>query len=123
MAESGIEIKFIPPVGEVPEEQRAKAERQAREAYVLALLRGDIRAGRTAEPLCLNRWQLADLRSTTRSMQDELVKERKTLEKHWAKRQKQLSMVIQNITGMHGDLQGIVGPSLPRIRRLALPAA
>jgi predicted HTH domain antitoxin len=64
MSESGIEIKFIVPVGEVSEEHRAEAERQAREAYVLALLRqGDISAGRAAELLCLDRWQLGDLMS------------------------------------------------------------
>jgi predicted HTH domain antitoxin len=64
MAESSIEIKFVVPVGEVPEGHRAEAERQAREAYVLALLRqGDISSGRAAELLGVNRWQLADLMS------------------------------------------------------------
>ena len=64
MAESGFEIKFVVPVGEVSDEHRAEAERQAREAYVLALLRqGDISTGRAAELLGVDRWQLADVMS------------------------------------------------------------
>lgn len=57
-----------------------------------------------------------------RSMQDDLEKERQTMEKQWAKREKQLQLVIQNISGMYGDMQAIAGQSLPRIRRLELPA-
>src|ERR1700730_15046704 len=65
MAESDIEIKFVVPIDEVPDENRPEAERQAREAYVLALLRqGDISAGKAAELLGIDRWQLADLMSS-----------------------------------------------------------
>jgi hypothetical protein len=56
-----------------------------------------------------------------RSMQDELEKERRATESHWSKREKQLQLVIQNISGMYGDMQGIAGQSLPRIRVLELP--
>jgi predicted HTH domain antitoxin len=52
------------PVGEVSGEHKAQAERYARQAYVLSLLRqGDVSAGRAAEVLGINRWQLADLMS------------------------------------------------------------
>lgn len=57
-----------------------------------------------------------------RSMQDDLDRERQTMEKQWAKREKHLQLVIQNISGMYGDMQAIAGQSLPRIRRLELPA-
>jgi len=57
-----------------------------------------------------------------RSMQDDLEKERRTTEKNWAKREKQLQMVIQNVSGMYGEFQAIAGPSLPKIRRLELVA-
>jgi len=58
-----------------------------------------------------------------RSMQDDLDKERQTMEKQWAKRDMQIQVVVQNVAGMYGDMQGIVGQSLPKIRRLELPSA
>jgi hypothetical protein len=58
-----------------------------------------------------------------RSMQDDLEKERTTMERHWAKRETQIRLVVQNVSGMYGDMQGIVGPSLPNIRRLELPGS
>lgn len=56
-----------------------------------------------------------------RSMQDDLEKERRTTEKLWAKREKQIQLVVGNVSGMYGDMQAIVGQSLPKIRRLELP--
>ncbi len=62
MAEPAFEVKFTVPIGGVPEAHRAEAERKAQEAFVLALLRqGDISAGRTAELLGIDRWQLDEL--------------------------------------------------------------
>ena len=64
MSEQVIEIRLTMPVGEVSDEHKAQAERYARHAYVLSLLRqGDVSAGRAAELLGTNRWQLADLMS------------------------------------------------------------
>jgi len=57
-----------------------------------------------------------------RSMQDDLDKERETMERQWAKRGKQIELVVQNVSGMYGDMQAIAGQSLPKIRRLELPA-
>ncbi len=57
-----------------------------------------------------------------RSMQDDLDKERETTERQWAKREKQIRLVVQNVSGMYGDMQLIAGQSLPKIRRLELPA-
>jgi hypothetical protein len=39
-------------------------------------------------------------------------------ERSWAKREKQLQVVLLNTTGMHGDLQGIIGPSMQTIPAL-----
>ncbi len=51
-------------------------------------------------------------------MKTELDKERRMYERSWAKREKQLQVVLLNTTGMHGDLQGIIGPSLQTIPAL-----
>ena len=55
------------------------------------------------------------------TMQDDLHKERRAMETAWAKREKQLQNVIRNVGGMYGDMQGIVGASLPSIEALELP--
>lgn len=51
-------------------------------------------------------------------MQKDLQAERRTAERQWAKREKQIQRVIANTAGMHGDLQGIVGSSLQTIPAL-----
>ncbi|QAX28841.1 DUF2130 domain-containing protein [Leisingera sp. NJS204] len=48
-------------------------------------------------------------------MQDNLRKERVFMEKQWALRAKQIDLVIISTVGMHGDLQGIAGRSMPEI--------
>lgn len=61
-----------------------------------------------------------------RTMQDDLNKERAAINKAWAKREKQIQRIIINTTGLYGDLEGIIGASLPQIESLdlnALPAA
>jgi hypothetical protein len=55
-------------------------------------------------------------------MREDLDQERSAAERQWAKRTKQIESVTFNISGMYGDLQGLV-PSLPSIERLELPAA
>ena len=51
-------------------------------------------------------------------MQDNLRKERVFIEKQWAVRAKQIDLVIASTVGMHGDLQGIAGRSMPQIESL-----
>jgi predicted HTH domain antitoxin len=64
MTEPAIEIKFTLRINDIPEAHRAEAERKAQEAFVMALLRqGDISAGRAAELLGIDRWQLDELMS------------------------------------------------------------
>ncbi|GEM_PF-537755 len=59
-----IQFNFKVPIREIPEIHREEAERLAREAYVMTLLRhADISAGRAAKLLGIDRWQLSDLMS------------------------------------------------------------
>jgi len=62
-------------------------------------------------------------------MQADLEKERKAMQKSWAKREQQIRGVIDATAGMYGDMQGIAGRSLQEIEGLdfdaepAIPAA
>jgi len=57
-----------------------------------------------------------------RSMKEDLDSERRSMERSWAKREKQIQQVLLNIAGMHGDLAGLAGASLPGIKTLELPS-
>ncbi len=64
MIETAIELRFPFSLAQLPAKHRAAAERKAQEAFVLSLLRqGDISAGRAAELLNVDRWQLSELMS------------------------------------------------------------
>jgi len=54
------------------------------------------------------------------SMKNDLDQEKRAMTKIWAKREKQIDRVINNISGMYGDMQGIIGASLPQIKSLEL---
>jgi hypothetical protein len=56
------------------------------------------------------------------AMRLELEQERRAAERQWARRSKQIEAVTFNISGMYGDLQGLV-PALPPIALLELPEA
>ena len=56
------------------------------------------------------------------AMRADLDQERRATERAWAKRAKQIDAVTFNVSGMYGDLQGLV-PSLAPIKRLELPGA
>ena len=49
------------------------------------------------------------------TMQEDLDKERRALQKHWAKCEKLIQEAGDETVGMHGDLQGIVRRALPEI--------
>lgn len=51
-------------------------------------------------------------------MKYELDEEKRSTIRRWAKREKQLERVITNTSGMYGDLQGLMGTSLPSIPAL-----
>lgn len=54
------------------------------------------------------------------TMQDDLAQERRVYEKMWSKREKALGRVVTNTFGMYGDLQGLIGPTLPEIKTLSI---
>lgn len=54
------------------------------------------------------------------SMKGDLELEKRAFQKMWAKREKEIERVISNTVGMHGDLQGLIGASLPQIKGLEL---
>lgn len=53
-------------------------------------------------------------------MRQELEQERRAAERQWARRSRQIEAVTFNISGMYGDLQGLM-PALPSITLLELP--
>ncbi len=55
------------------------------------------------------------------AMKSVLDAEKRAMQKLWARREKQIERVIDNISGMHGDLEGIAGKALPVIKVLELP--
>ncbi|MFQ5328588.1 MAG: DUF2130 domain-containing protein [Thermodesulfobacteriota bacterium] len=55
-----------------------------------------------------------------KSMKEELDQEKRAITRTWAKREKQIERVITNTAGMYGDVQGIIGASLPEIAMLEL---
>jgi hypothetical protein len=56
------------------------------------------------------------------TMNEDLEREKRAMETTWSKRDKQIKRVIQNVAGMYGDMQGIIGATLPKIEYLELPA-
>ncbi len=56
------------------------------------------------------------------SMKEDLDKEKKAITKQWAKREGQIQQMLEATAGMHGDLQGIAGKTLPEIDGLELTA-
>ena len=57
-----------------------------------------------------------------RAMKEDLESERRAMQKIWASREKQIERIISNTAGMHGDLEGLAGSVLPRIKILELPS-
>jgi len=58
--------------------------------------------------------------SALASMKNDLDQEKRVMNRVWAKREKQIERVIYNASGMYGDLQGIIGASMPEIEGLGL---
>jgi hypothetical protein len=54
------------------------------------------------------------------AMRNDLHNEKQAAERNWAKREKHLELVLQNVSGMVGDIQAIT-PAFPNIKRLELP--
>ena len=54
-------------------------------------------------------------------MREDLDKERKFMGRQWAKRETQISSVIESTVGLVGDLQAIAGKAMPEIPSLDVP--
>ncbi len=54
------------------------------------------------------------------SMQDQINRERRAMEKIWKEREKQIQRITTNTVGMYGDIRGIIGSSVPPIKALEL---
>jgi hypothetical protein len=53
-------------------------------------------------------------------MKSDIDSERRSMERQWAKRSKEIEKAMSNFSGMFGDLQGIIGTSLPNVKFLSL---
>lgn len=53
--------------------------------------------------------------------QQEIQKERMYFNKKWEKEEKEIQKIVQNTAGIYGDLQGLIGSALPKIKHLELP--
>lgn len=54
------------------------------------------------------------------SMQAQLIRERRAMEKIWKEREKQIERMANNTIGMYGEMRGIIGSGLPSIKALEL---
>ncbi len=54
------------------------------------------------------------------AMQSDLLSEQRAMKKIWAKRETQITRALNNTAGLCGDLQGIIGATLPTIEGLSL---
>lgn len=55
-------------------------------------------------------------------MNEELGKEKRAMTRIWNSREKQITTVIENVTGIHGSIEGLVGgqKALPEVKALSL---
>ncbi len=56
------------------------------------------------------------------TLREDLEAEKRSTQRMWAKREKQLDRATSQTAGMYGDLSGIIGASLPAIEHLEIPA-
>ncbi len=54
------------------------------------------------------------------AMQEQLIRERRAMEKIWKEREKQIDRMANNTVGMYGEMRGIIGSGLPTIKSLEL---
>jgi hypothetical protein len=54
------------------------------------------------------------------TMQMDLDREKRAIQKSWAAREQQITKILTSTVGMYGDMQGIIGNSLPKIQQLEL---
>jgi len=57
------------------------------------------------------------------ALREGLDAEKRATKRQWAKREKDLDNLLVGTAGLYGDLQGIVGKSMPEVEALQLPVA
>ena len=109
---------FIVPLAEAMRQRLVEASR-ARRAAAGADQKKDL----TYDYVTGNefRGRVAGLLEPIVAMRDSLDLEKRTADKQFAARGKQIERLGMNLAGMYGDFQGIVGSSLPIVAGLALP--
>jgi hypothetical protein len=55
------------------------------------------------------------------TLKNDLDSEKRSLQRQWAKREKQLERAVNQTAGLYGDLGGILGATLPQLANLELP--
>lgn len=65
--------------------------------------------------------RIENIVSAFTEMKNNLDAEKRAMTKLWARREKEIERVINNTSGMYGDLQGIVGATLQNIPQLEFP--
>lgn len=73
----------------------------------------------TSPPFCQ---RVTGMIEAYQELRSDLDREKRATSTTWNKREKQLDRMLGGLTGMYGDLQGIVGSSMPALQGLALPA-
>lgn len=68
------------------------------------------------------RGRIQTLVETFVGMKESLDAEKRAFDKIWQKREKEIVRVIGTTAGLYGEVQGLVGASLPEIKQLALEA-
>lgn len=66
--------------------------------------------------------RIENIVSAFTGMQSDLETEKRSMQRIWKKREKEIERVVMNTSGMYGDLQGLIGASLQTINALELPA-
>ncbi len=56
------------------------------------------------------------------ALRNDLEQARRAMQRVWAKREKQIDRVLANTVGLHGDMAGIIGGTLPEIAGIKLKA-
>jgi hypothetical protein len=66
--------------------------------------------------------RLATIAEQFQQMQMDLAREKAAMNRTWAKREKQMEMIVCSTAKFAGELQVLYGPSLPQLRQFQLPA-
>ncbi len=67
------------------------------------------------------RQQLESIVESFAGMMQDLQKEKRSYQKIWSRREKQIETAFMGLASVYGGMQGIVGASLPELRGLSLP--